>query len=82
MQAENHKALLGAINELDLKQRTVIILYYYNELSVQEIAAATGALPGTIKSRLWAARRKLRRTLTAGEYFNGEVEPNETRSHA
>lgn len=81
MQAENHKDLLGAVNKLDLKQRTVIILYYYNELSVQEIAAATGALPGTVKSRLWAARRKLRRALAGGEYFTGEVEMDETRSH-
>lgn len=82
MQTENRQALLSAINELELKQKTVIILYYYNELSVQEIAAVTGTLPGTVKSRLWAARRKLRRVLAAGEYFTGEVERNETRTHA
>lgn len=77
MRAEHHNALLEAINSLELKQKTVVILYYYNELSVKEIAAATGALPGTVKSRLFAARRNLRQVLGASQYFTGEVDRNE-----
>lgn len=72
MQAESRNALLAAVNRLSLQQRTVIILHYYNELSVQEIAAVTGTLSGTVKSRLFTARRKLRQSLADSEYFVGE----------
>lgn len=51
--------ILAAVDKLPIKQKTVIILYYYNEFSVAEIAEATGALPATVKSRLYLARRSL-----------------------
>ena len=67
--AETQAALLAAIDCLPLKQKTVIILYYYDELSVQEIAQATGLLVGTVKSRLYTARQNLKKSLLelAGE---------------
>ncbi len=71
---EQEHELLAAINRLPLKQKTVIILYYYNELSVGEIAAATGALTGTVKSRLFMARQNLRGYLAdagKGETYHG-----------
>lgn len=74
VQAERRQELLAAVNRLDIKHRTVVILYYYNEMSVQEIAAATGTLVGTVKSRLFTARRLLRRRLGNNGFFNGEVE--------
>lgn len=61
--SERRDRLWLAVNRLDIKQRTVIILHYYNEMSVQEIAAAIGVPVGTVKSRLFAARRTLRREL-------------------
>ncbi len=64
---EQERELLRAINRLPLKQKTVVILYYYNELSVGEIAAATGALAGTVKSRLFMARQNLRGQLADAE---------------
>ena len=67
---EQEAELLAAIDRLPLKQRTVVILYYYNELSVSEIAAATGTLAGTVKSRLFMARQNLRDYL--GEAAKGE----------
>lgn len=51
--------ILAAVDKLPIKQKTVIILYYYNEFSVAEIAEATGVLPATVKSRLYLARRSL-----------------------
>lgn len=66
---EGYRELWLAVNSLEVKLRTVIILYYYDEMSVKEIAAATGTLAGTVKSRLWTARRKLKDKLErVGEF--------------
>lgn len=52
------------ILKLDYKLQTTIILYYYNMLSVKEIAKIMGCLEGTVKSRLHTARKKLKVSLT------------------
>lgn len=52
-----------AIATLDAKHRTTIILYYYNGMSIKEIARATGCLEGTVKSRLYHARQQLKTRL-------------------
>ena len=54
---------MNAINSLDIKQRITIILYYYNEMSVSEIAKATGSMEGTVKSRLSRGKKQLREML-------------------
>lgn len=43
---EEEQALYREILRLPVKQRTVIILYYYNEMTIKEIAAACGCLEG------------------------------------
>ena len=73
LQKEERRKLLEAINQLDLKQRITVILYYYNEMSVSEIAKATGSLEGTVKSRLFFARKKLYQKLKADAFFKGSV---------
>ncbi|MBQ9156892.1 MAG: RNA polymerase sigma factor [Eubacterium sp.] len=55
--------ILSAIDQLSPNHRLAVILYYYDELSVKEIARVTGCLEGTVKSRLYFARRKLRSIL-------------------
>ena len=64
MRTDEQKRLYNALYTLDEKRRTAVILYYYNELSVHEIAEATGVIEGTVKSRLFSARRHLRQALT------------------
>lgn len=59
--------LTEAIGRLSEKHRLVIVLYYYNEMSVQEIAKITGCLPGTVKSRLHFARKQLKKLLSDTE---------------
>lgn len=59
--AETRRELMAAIDRLPLQQKTAVILYYYDGLSVEEIAKATGAFAGTVKSRLFNARRKLKK---------------------
>ena len=66
--------LTKAVRRLSEKHRLVIVLYYYDELSVHEIAKITGCLEGTVKSRLRFARRQLKKMLSdAGEEETGRI---------
>ncbi len=57
---EELQAGLAALSPLE---REVVVLYYLQDLSLEEVAAATSTPSGTIKSRLHRARRKLRAAL-------------------
>lgn len=61
--SDYRNALFHAVCSLDIKLRTVLILYYYEQRSIKEIAAITGSFEGTVKSRLHTAREKLKRKL-------------------
>lgn len=50
------RAFLG---RLSVEQRQVIVLRYYYEMSMEEIAANIGISTGTVKSRLHRAKKKL-----------------------
>lgn len=65
-QEENYK-IKAAIEELDEKHRMVLVLYYYNEFSTKEISYITGCMEGTVKSRLFSARKKLEQKLLIDE---------------
>jgi len=52
--------LTALMRELPAEQSEVVILRFVDELSLQEIADATGVPLGTVKSRLHAAIEKLR----------------------
>jgi RNA polymerase sigma-70 factor (ECF subfamily) len=49
-----------AIASLPPLQREALVLFEYEDLSLAEIAAVVGADSGTVKSRLFRAREKLR----------------------
>ena len=53
----------AAMTELPSEQRSALGLFYLEEMSVAEIAVALDVPPGTVKTRLMHARRKLRRTM-------------------
>jgi len=55
-----------AFGRLTVDQRSVLVLHYYRDLPVDEIATTLGVAPGTIKSRLHAARHAMRAALEAG----------------
>lgn len=57
---------LQAVLALPPKLRLVVHLFYYEELSVKEIAAALGISQGAVKARLSRARKQLRASLTEG----------------
>lgn len=56
-------ALAEALRELDLEHRAVIALHYLEDQSVDAIARLLGIPEGTVKSRLYAGRAKLRAAL-------------------
>lgn len=53
----------GAVAKLPPKYRLAVHLFYYEELSVAEIAEQTGQKEGTVKSQLHRAREMLREML-------------------
>ena len=57
------KIILKAVDTLPKKMRQVIILYEFEEMSYEEIARKTGDPVGTIKSRLFNARKLLSEVL-------------------
>ncbi|HRP09481.1 MAG TPA: sigma-70 family RNA polymerase sigma factor [Terricaulis sp.] len=58
--ADARLGLAQAMARLPLEQRIATSLYFGEEMSVAEIAEATGVPVGTVKSRLFAARQALR----------------------
>lgn len=52
--------LLDAVDALPFRQRAVLVLRYYHDLSEQEIADALGCRPGTVKSLASRALDQLR----------------------
>lgn len=58
------------IQELPYLQREVIVLYYFQNLSIQEIAQVLQEPVGTIKSRLFLARKQLKKHIEVYEAKN------------
>ena len=64
---ENH--VWEALQGLTVDYRLPIYLFYFQELSTQEIAKALGIRPGTVRMRLTRGREQLREKLK-GAYFD------------
>lgn len=60
------RRLYEAVMALPDPYREVVVLHYYQEMSIAEIAAATGQPEGTIKTHLFRARARLRALLQPG----------------
>lgn len=58
---------LGLLDALPIDQRRVAVLYYIEDLPVDDIAALLAVPPGTVKSRLSRGREALRRSLAADQ---------------
>lgn len=52
-----------SLSALPVAQRLVVVLYYLNDLSIDEISATLNVPPGTIKSRLHYGREALKKSL-------------------
>lgn len=60
------------IEELSVVQRDTILLYYYNEMSIEEIAQIMECSEGTVKSRLFLARKAIKTEIEEKERKSGE----------
>ena len=61
-----------AVSSLPLNQRVVVVLYYLNDLSIQDVSEILEVPVGTVKSRLHYGRLALKRKLG----FTQEVVPD------
>ncbi len=61
------RQVLAAVNRLDVDDRTVIALRYFEQLGETDMAVVLGCAPGTVKSRLSRARARLREQLEAAD---------------
>lgn len=67
---ETSDELYQGILRLDPKYRLVIVLYYYHDFQIDEIANILETNENTIKTRLFRARKKLKKTLNSkGGYY-------------
>jgi RNA polymerase sigma-70 factor (ECF subfamily) len=60
---ESRDGIRAAVAELGEPYREVVVLRYFNELSVDEVAAVLGRSPSTVGVQLLRARQLLRKTL-------------------
>ena len=81
IERELHRLVLSAIEELPPAYQEAARLHYYESLTLQEIAAITGASPGAVKVRLHRARNHLRKKLQHEypEIVMTEMRPRERR---
>lgn len=63
--------LLEAVDRLPAQTRAALVLRYYADLSIEEVAAALGKSPNTIKTQLQTALDRLRTDL--GEPARGSL---------
>lgn len=66
------KIILKAIDDLPKKMKQAIILFEYEDLSLEDIARKTGVPLGTVKSRLHQARKILSEKLSFLKENNNE----------
>ncbi|RPF53193.1 sigma-70 family RNA polymerase sigma factor [Aquisalibacillus elongatus] len=71
IEQETHSQLLLYVDQLPLKYREIIILYYFEELSLNELSEALGLNNNTAKARLRRARERLKLKLEDGGELYG-----------
>ncbi len=64
--------LQRAVASLPISQRMVVVLYYLDDLSLQEISEILEIPVGTVKSRLHYGRLTLKKDLSVGALIDGE----------
>jgi RNA polymerase sigma-70 factor (ECF subfamily) len=64
---EQEAEFMNLLNQLPLPQRSVLLLHFVEDFSLEEIARITETQLGTVKSRLHYAKRALRKLLEQNE---------------
>ena len=61
--AENEEWIIHVVKQLPVKYRVVIHLFYYEELSVEEMAQVLKEKSSSVSTQMTRARKKLRELL-------------------
>ncbi len=77
IEKEESEYLMEAVEHLELKKKITVLLYYFNDFSVSEIAQIMGCFEGTVKSRLHAARQNLKKSIEFDSNYRMEAKCNE-----
>jgi RNA polymerase sigma-70 factor (ECF subfamily) len=64
---EQEAEFMNLLNQLSLPQRSVLLLYFVEDFSLEEIAQITEIQLGTVKSRMHYAKKSLRKLLEGVE---------------
>ncbi len=60
---EQEAEFMKLVDQLAMPHRAVLLLHFVEDFSLDDIARITGAQPGTVKSRLYYARKALKKLL-------------------
>ena len=69
LREEQCRVVREAVSFLPEKYRVPVLLYYMEEMPVADVAEVLGIPPGTVKSRLSVARKRLESELEG--YYHG-----------
>ena len=61
--ADFKKTIMAILDELSEEQRSAVMMYYFDEMSVKQIAEIQGVSEGTVKSRLNYARKAIKNSV-------------------
>lgn len=75
-QKDDWDRIQAALTSLSLSQRVVVVLYYLNDLSLQDISEILEIPVGTVKSRLHYGRESLKKKLGVRGLANGDILPD------
>ena len=70
-QQDFRDTILAMLDELSEEQRSATMLYYYDEMTVKQIAEIQNVSEGTVKSRLNYARKSIKNSVETYEKKNG-----------
>lgn len=73
----SYRQVMAAMERMDDADRSIVVLYAWEELSYAEIAAVLGVPVGTVRSRLSRARGRLRELVES----SGELPENGDHDH-
>jgi RNA polymerase sigma-70 factor, ECF subfamily len=65
MQRDEDEALIAHVLKLEAKYKEIIILYYFEEFDISDLATVLNKSPNTVKTRLRRARQLLQDRLTS-----------------
>lgn len=67
--SQTNDEIWNLVNELPENQRVCVILFYYEDMEIDEIAKTLDIPVGSVKSRLYYARKRLKKEIKKKELF-------------